>query len=198
MISKKIRHFAVCLSAAFLCAGLLSGCTSGTKTGNRLILDGYKFNITQATVKELTDTGLSMSGDVDPETLIPAGTMMAQPILLEKNGTPAASIVIANPGKTELPLSRCRVYKLTGFYTIDGTAGASEVIYEGVNFTGYTKEKVEKTMGRPENADKTTDLSTLNQFDYTGASYGASISFDSEGLVSQVELDYTGYKTAAR
>lgn len=198
MIFYKMKRAAACLTAVLLCAGLLSGCTSGAKTGNRLILDGYKFNISQATVKELTDTGLTISGDIDPETAIPAGTMMAQPILLEKDGVPAASMVIANPGKADMPLSRCRVYKLTGFYTIDGTQGASEVIYEGVNFAGYTKEKVEKTLGRPENADKTTDLSTLNQFDYSGPSYGVILSFDSDGAVSQVELDYTGYKTAAR
>lgn len=193
MIFNKIKRAAAALSAALLCAGLLAGCTAGAKTGNRLILDGYKFNISQATVTDLTDAGLAIGEDIDPETAIPAGTMMAQPILLEKDGVPAASMVIANPGKMEIPLSRCRVYKLTGFYTIDGTQGASEVIYEGVNFTGYTKEKVEKTLGRPENADKTTDLSTLKQFDYSGPNYGAVISFDGEGVVSQVELDYTGF-----
>ena len=189
-----LKRYLATLCAALLCLGILAGCSARNSSDNKMILDGHKYPIGQCTVKELTDGGLTLEEDVDPEQTIPAGTLLAHPILLLKEGVPGASVVAANPSKTDLPLSQCAVYALTGFYTIDGTKGACQVIYGGTDFEGYDREKVEKAMGRPDNADKNTDLSTLDQFQYAGANYTAAFSFDDSGIITQIQLERTGYK----
>lgn len=189
-----LKRYLAAMAAVLLCLGILSGCSARNSSDNKMILDGHKFPIGQCSVKELTDSGLTLEEGVDPDQTIPAGTLLAHPILLFKNDVPGASIVAANPGKTDLPLSQCAVYALTGFYTIDGTEGACQVIYGGTDFKGYDREKVEKAMGRPDNADKNTDLSTLDQFKYDGGNYSAVFSFDGDGIITQIQLERTGYK----
>ncbi len=190
---KRLMRYIACTLAALLCLGALAGCSARNSSDSKLILDGNKFNIGKCTIQEITSAGFNLETDVDADQNIPAGTMLAHPILLLKKGVPAASAVIANPGKTDLPLSQCRVYKLTGFYTIDGTDGASQVIYGGTDFKGYDRSKVEKSMGRPDNADKDTDLSTLDKFEYSGPGYMALFSFGEDGVITDIELDHTGY-----
>lgn len=190
---KHLKQYIALALAALLCLVVLAGCSARNSSDSKLILDGYKFNIGQCTIKEITADGFDLEADVDAEQNIPAGTMLAHPILLLKKGAPAASAVIANPGKTDLPLSQCRVYKLTGFYTIDGTDGASQVIYGGTDFKGYDRDKVEKSMGRPDNADKDADLSALDKFEYSGANFVTVFSFGDDSIITQIELDRTGY-----
>ena len=152
---KYLKQYIICAAAALVCLAALAGCSARNSSDSKLILDGNKFRIGQCTIREITAAGFDLETDADPDQNIPAGTMLAHPILLLKKDVPAASAVIANPGKTDLPLSQCRVYKLTGFYTIDGTDGASQVIYGGTDFKGYDREKVEKSMGRPTTAVRT-------------------------------------------
>lgn len=190
---KYLKQYIICAAAALVCLAALAGCSARNSSDSKLILDGNKFRIGQCTIREITAAGFDLETDADPDQNIPAGTMLAHPILLLKKDVPAASAVIANPGKTDLPLSQCRVYKLTGFYTIDGTDGASQVIYGGTDFKGYDREKVEKSMGRPDNSGKDTDLFTLDQFEYAGPDYMAVFSFGGDGIVTQIELDHTGY-----
>ena len=190
-----MKRFGKCLSlfAAAALALSLCACSARNSSDNKLILDGHKFQIGQSTIEALTQSGLTMEVDADPEMSVPAGTLIDHAITFTKAGVPAASAVAANPTKMPLPLSQCRIYKLTGYYQADGKEGACQVILGGTDFKGYNREQVEKAMGTPDNLEKNGDISTLNPFSYDGSNYEVLFSFDENGIVTQVELDRTGY-----
>ena len=102
---KYLKQYIICAAAALVCLAALAGCSARNSSDSKLILDGNKFRIGQSTIREITAAGFDLETDADPDQNIPAGTMLAHPILLLKKDVPAASAVIANPGKTDLPYS---------------------------------------------------------------------------------------------
>ena len=68
------------------------------------------------------------------------------------------------------------------------------MIYGVRIFEGYDREKSGESHGPARQCGQNTDLSTLDQFQYAGANCAAAFSFDDSGIVTQIQLERTGYK----
>ncbi len=142
----------------FLCVALilLTACSVGGKDVV-VTCDGYEIKLGKTTVGDLKEAGFTNEyADIEETTL---DSMTWDSFYAMKDGDSYGTMDVGNKKSSRIEFNKAVIFEISLSYN-DPEISVGEVLVNGVNFEGYTREQVKEAMG-----DATITLDD-EQYDY--------------------------------
>lgn len=140
--------------------------------------DGYEVKLGKATVAELKEAGFNNRYSHIDEKMI--DSMSWETFYAMKGDNSYGDMLAGNKKSSQVEFDKGVIFEIILTYD-DPDYSMGEVLVNGVNFEGYTREKVKEAMG---DAKITLDSDTYLSFELSGCNYTFSFENGSEILTT--------------
>lgn len=162
------------LCAAFL---LLTACSAGGK-GAVITCDDYEIKLSKTTVADLKEAGFTNLYSLVEESTLDSKTYDC--FYAMKEDLSYGTMYVGNKRASQIEFDKGVIFEITFSYD-DPESPLGEVLVNGVNFEGYTREQVKEAMG---DAEITLDYEEYLCFETGGCEYTFDFEDGSETLTS--------------
>lgn len=164
---------------SMLCAAsiLLTACSIGGKKAV-VTYDGYELNLGKTTVADMKEAGFTNRySNIEEKTI---DSMTWENFYAMKDDLSYGTMLACNKGSSQIEFDKGKIFEITLTYD-DPESPVGEVLINGVNYEGCTREEIKQAMG---DAKVTLDYGEYLSFETGGCEYTFSFEEDSETVTS--------------